>query len=81
MQGEKRGYRSYLLRLWQVGNGEERVWRISLESPHTGKRWSFTDLAALLAFLEQECTGKPPTAPPQTVPPAPGLPARSAGTQ
>ena len=47
-------YLSYLLRLWQAKRGGERIWRASLESPHTGERKSFATLTDLFAFLEQE---------------------------
>ena len=53
MSGEQR-YISYLLRLWQTMSGGERVWRTSLESPHTGERKSFASLTDLFTFLEQE---------------------------
>jgi hypothetical protein len=33
------------------------VWRTSLESPHTGERWGFADLANLVAFLKEEMAG------------------------
>ncbi len=42
-------YHSYLLRCWSEGPG---VWRFSVEDPHTGKRRGFTEMAALIAFLE-----------------------------
>ena len=61
----KQRYISYLLRLWQTKSGGERVWRASLESPHTGERKSFASLADLFTFLEQE-TG--PRAGGQTTP-------------
>ena len=53
MSREQR-YISYLLRLWQTESGGERVWRASLESPHTGERKSFASLTDLFTFLEQE---------------------------
>ena len=59
MGGEQRGYISYLLRLWQAGSGSERVWRASLQSPHTGERRGFPSLEALFAFLRQQ-TGVAP---------------------
>jgi hypothetical protein len=45
-------YLSFLIRLWQVGRGEERVWRITVESPQTREHWNFTSLEALAAFLK-----------------------------
>jgi hypothetical protein len=54
MSREERDYRSYLLRLWRTRRKGEPVWRGSIESPHTGQRKAFTNLAGLLAFLEKE---------------------------
>ena len=54
MNGEQGSYLSYLLRLWQTGSGDERVWRASLEDPHTGERKGFASLTDLFTFLEQE---------------------------
>ncbi len=54
MTREQRRYISYLLRLWQIRSGGELVWRASLESPHTGERWGFANLADLFTFLEKE---------------------------
>ena len=51
MGGEQRRYMSYSLRLWQAGSGSERVWRASLQSPHTGERTGFPSLEGLFAFL------------------------------
>ncbi len=54
-------YLAYLLRLWQVRREGHLLWRVSLESPHTGERWGFADIDQLLAFLrmktEAEITG------------------------
>ena len=50
---EQLDYLSYLLRLWRE-NGEKTDWRASLESPHTGERWGFANLADLFTFLEKE---------------------------
>ena len=54
MSGEQRRYISYLLRLWQIRSEGELVWRASLESPHTGERRGFANLADLFTFLEEE---------------------------
>jgi hypothetical protein len=54
MSREQRCYISYLLRLWQISNEGELVWRASLESPHTGERQGFAKLAELFTFLERE---------------------------
>jgi hypothetical protein len=54
MSREQRGYISYLLRLWQIRSEGELIWRASLESPHTGERWGFANLADLFIFLGEE---------------------------
>ena len=54
MTTEPRRYLAYMLRLWQVGGGEEPTWWASLESPHTGERRGFPSLDALFAFLEEQ---------------------------
>ncbi len=51
---EKPLYLAYMLRLWQVNHQGHLLWRASLESPHTGERWGFTDIAQLLAFLQEK---------------------------
>jgi len=50
----KTRYLSYLLRLWESADGEEHVWRASLECPRTGDRHGFTTIEALFDFLRQE---------------------------
>jgi len=54
---KKRGYASYLLRLWPIEDKGCLVWRASLESPHGDERWGFATLDALFAFLRQETIG------------------------
>jgi len=54
MGSEKRGYMSYLLRLWQIKSGGELVWRASLESPHTGERVGLASLDDLFGFLGRQ---------------------------
>ena len=54
MGQEPSRYLSYLLRLWQTSDGTSRVWRASLESSGSHKRYSFANLRQLLTFLEQE---------------------------
>ena len=53
----RRGYLSYLLRLWQASVGGELVWRASLESPHTGECVGFADVESLFAFLNVQTKG------------------------
>jgi hypothetical protein len=47
-------YLAYMLRLWQVRNNDEMVWRASLEDPHTGERRGFGSLEMLVAFLREQ---------------------------
>jgi hypothetical protein len=54
MSERRRGYVSYLLRLWQVEATDGAPWRASVESPQTGERRGFASLAELLAFLKKE---------------------------
>ncbi len=53
------GYRSFLLRLWQVNTEGIRAWRFSLENSVTGERRGFANLGELLVFLLEEiCDGQ-----------------------
>ena len=54
MSKQKQRYLSFLLRLWPVKENDHIVWRVSLESSHTGERWGFATLDALCAFLRQQ---------------------------
>jgi hypothetical protein len=47
-------YHSYLLRLWEAGEGEAPALRIVLVSPHTGEKQSFANLEEMVRFLEGE---------------------------
>ena len=47
-------YLAYLLRLWQVRDNNEMVWRASLEDPHSGERRGFASLEMLVAFLQEQ---------------------------
>ena len=47
-------YISYMLRLWQTHDRGRSIWRVSLESPGTGERQGFSDLAELFEFLQQQ---------------------------
>ena len=58
-QMERRGYISYLLRLWRTESREKSLWHASLESASTGERRGFAGLEDLVAFL-QEQTDSPP---------------------
>jgi len=48
-----------MLRLWQVGGGDEPTWRVLLESPHTGERHGFANLEALFEFLREQTESQP----------------------
>jgi hypothetical protein len=51
-------YRSFLLRLWEAGEGDAPALRIVLVSPHTGEKRSFTSLEELMSFFEGEMEKK-----------------------
>jgi hypothetical protein len=61
VETEKATYRSFLLRLWQVEQNGDWLWRCSLEETGTGKQQKFVDLDALFGYLITE-TGTPPLA-------------------
>jgi len=54
VDSEKTNYRSYLLRLWWVEEGDKTVLRILVEDPTTGRRTGFSSLEDLVAFLGKE---------------------------
>jgi hypothetical protein len=43
-----------MLRLWQVRDNEEMIWRASLEDARTGARRGFASLEMLFAFLREQ---------------------------
>ncbi len=47
---EQGAYRSFLLRLWKDNSG----WRASLQDPLTRRRFGFSSLEELFAFLMEE---------------------------
>jgi hypothetical protein len=47
-------YHSYLLRLWSADEQGQKVWRASLENPHTGEHLGFANLERLFAFLQDQ---------------------------
>lgn len=51
---ESARYRSYLLRLWQAGEGEHPGWRASLEEARSGDQRTFATLEALFTFLDRQ---------------------------
>jgi hypothetical protein len=49
-----------VLRFWEVRSqypDRPTTWRVSLEDPEMGQRHGFSDLEALVAFLEAEMEG------------------------
>jgi hypothetical protein len=51
-------YEIYVLRCWQERSSDDdetvKVWRFSLEDPHTGQRQGFAGLEALLVALQAD---------------------------
>ena len=45
-------YFAYMLRLWQVSEGQNAVWRASLEDAQAGTLRAFASLELLIAFLK-----------------------------
>ncbi len=56
----RRGYLSFLLRLWLESGGDAPLWRVSLERPQDGERLGFASLEDLVAFVEGETGARPP---------------------
>jgi hypothetical protein len=52
MEPVQSDYHSYLLRMWRVQAEMGITWRATLEEVESGELHSFTDLAALLRYLE-----------------------------
>lgn len=59
MTRQREPYLAYMLRLWRVEDQVQPTWRASLESPHTGERRAFSDLALLFAFLKDRTDDSP----------------------
>ncbi len=55
-------YHALLLRIWRVEDDGRGGWRASIEDAHSGERRGFSDLAALLRFLEALLEPPPPEA-------------------
>ena len=51
-------YHALLLRIWRVES--EGAWRASIEDAHSGERRGFSDLTALLSFLQALQETQPP---------------------
>lgn len=54
----KKTYFAWMLRITQVGSGENHVWRASLEDPHTRERVGFDSTEALYEHI-QHCIDTP----------------------
>lgn len=54
-------YISYLLRLWQVGDGQAAVWLAMVEDPRSGTQRGFASPELMFAFLCEQMDR--PTAP------------------
>ena len=50
----KKGYFSFMLRLWRAGNDGEPVWRASLRNALTQELVGFADLKEMCAYLEAQ---------------------------
>jgi hypothetical protein len=49
-------YRSFVLHIWREGrvaSGEQPIWRMSLEDPHSAERIGFKGIDELVAFLKR----------------------------
>jgi hypothetical protein len=54
---EPPSYRAFMLRCWEVRRSEADepvTWRFSLEDAHTGQKYGFADIEAVLEFLSKE---------------------------
>ncbi len=51
---EKQHYLSFLLRVWQAGDGGQPQWYASLEDTRTGERTGFSSLEALFEYVKQQ---------------------------
>jgi hypothetical protein len=43
---------SFIMRVWQAGDGERPQWRASLENTQTGERRGFASLEDLATFIQ-----------------------------
>jgi len=62
--GAESNYLAYLLRLWRIWDGDQPVWRASLEAPGSREARGFASIEAVFDFLrdqvdEQTPPGKP----------------------
>ena len=59
MDPRRRGHLAFLLRLWRVDNGQEMIWRASLQDVRTGERLGFAGLDEAVAYLQQQLESPP----------------------
>ena len=57
MHAHKERYKAFLLRLWQVNQNGDHIWRASLEDTRTGERRGFASLEALMEYLRAQIKG------------------------
>ncbi len=60
--GDRKGYFSYLLRLWRASEDAGTAWRASLRRPGTEEAMGFANLDELFAYLRAETAGQQPEA-------------------
>jgi hypothetical protein len=52
-------YLSYLLRIWRTSDGDEDIWRASLELPGARLRRGFADLDELFDYIREQTSCEP----------------------
>jgi hypothetical protein len=60
MNTRQQRYHSYLLRMWQVADGDMLLWRASLEAAGTGERRGFGNLEELCRWLQDQADAGTP---------------------
>jgi hypothetical protein len=68
MNGKRKSYHAYMLRIWLMDNDNCPRWRLSLEEPHGEFIIIFNNLAELIVFLLitlNDSTAKRVSDPPQ----------------
>lgn len=53
MSAHPKKYHAFLLRLWQIENEDENIWRVSLEDSRTGEKHGFASLEAAWQYLKE----------------------------
>jgi hypothetical protein len=69
-------YASFLIRIWRESPAGEApqgaVWQAEVEHIQSSRRWTYTTVPGLLAFLRQQAENIPADLPQQEEEPAPG---------